>query len=128
MYTEQLLGGEWLYLTGGSSIRSRKLRFVRNESDYTFEIYYKFDVEDEVILRFQLSNDEIGVLTNDLKKNQYAKIETEKNSRNFLLELQLFPDGLEMRLDGHGMSWPGHPQRFLMTEFERVEFNFKDEE
>lgn len=128
MYMQQLLDGEWLFLTGGSTIKSRRLRFVRNEIDYTFEISYKFDVDDEVILRFQLSNDEIQVLTNDLQKNQYAKIETEKNSRKFVLELQLFPDGLEIRLDGHGISWPGHPQRFLMTEFERVEFNLNDEE
>lgn len=128
MYIQKLLSGEWLYFTGGSSLKSRKLRFVRSETGYKLEVMYLFDREDEVLLQFSISESEVNSLMTDLQKDSYFKLEVEKNDYPFLLELQLFPDGLELKLDGHAMAWPGHPQRFLMTEFERIELSAVDEE
>jgi hypothetical protein len=122
MLAKDIFSGHWLAVAGGATPNSCQVRFLRVEDyDWQLDLMYKFDVDEVVSLRFVLTPDEVERITSELQEHGYARLTSVKNSFPFVLEMQLDDGNPKMKLDGHGMTWPGHPQRFLMTEFAGIE-------
>jgi|GEM_PF-5597984 len=121
MNVDEVFSGKWHSCAGGYTLNSRKFRFDKSDSGgYVFDFVYKYDSDDTISMHFEFTADEIVLLRNEMTSKGTTKFVATKNKHPFTLEFRIISERIEMRFEGFDMVWPGHPQHFIMSDFQAI--------